>query len=157
MKKILSVLAVLFVAGTVNLFAMGVGAQFGANPTTNNGTNGAITFKVDSLPYVFAADAHIGEITEFGLSADLWLANPKIEKTWGYYYGVGVAGGFRIAENSSNVTVGARALIGTNIFLLDKFFEPYLQAAWQPTFVIGKDGGLEPTNMSVNLGFRFWF
>ena len=79
MKKLFSVLAVLFVLGTVNVFALGIGAQAGY--TVNGSPSGAVTFKVDSLPCVFAVNADIGDVTTVGITADWWIANPVIEQT----------------------------------------------------------------------------
>ena len=58
--------------------------------------------------------------------------------------------------SGSLVTYG-RALVGTNVFLLDKFLELYLQAAWQPGLYIAS--GIHPVLVSfpINAGFRFWF
>lgn len=156
MKKLFSVLAVLFVIGTANLFAAGLGAQGGCSVGDSFSPNGAITFKVDSLPCVFAVDANFGDVTTLGVSADWWIANPKIEGTWGYYYGIGVAGSFTSVKDSTNIALGGRALIGTNVFLLDNFIELYLQGAWQPMFRIGNDSKLFNA-FPINLGFRIWF
>lgn len=155
MKKLLSVLAVLFVMGTANVFSLGIGAQ-GGYPL-----GGALTLKVDELPCVFAIDAQIGSVTGFGVTADWWLANPKIEQTWGYYYGVGVGGDIYVADNWLSLSVGPRAFAGTNIFLLDGFLELYLQAAYQPTFNVilsGEgEGGFNWGGFGAAGGFRVWF
>ena len=158
MKKLFSVLAVLFVIGTANLFAVGLGAQGGCSVGDSFSPNGAITFKVDSLPCVFAVDANFGDVTTLGVSADWWIANPKIQGTWGYYYGVGLYGGLGVGGDNFAVTVGPRAFLGTNVFLINSFFEIYLQGGWEPTFTIG-DGGFNPNFAGFfgNLGFRFWF
>lgn len=160
MKKLFSVLAVLFVLGTTNVFAKtGVGAQFGANVAGFTNGQAGLTFKLETLPCVFALDLGGGQTWfNFGLTADWWMANPKIEGTWGYYYGAGVAVGAYIFDNYANVSFGPRALIGTNIFLLERFLEFYLQLAWQPTFTVGSNG-LSPNwgYLPVDFGFRFWF
>ena len=155
MKKLFSVLAVLFVLGTVDVFALGIGPQAGY--TVNGTPSGAITFKVDSLPCVFAVNADIGKVTSIGLTADWWLANPVITGPWHYFYGVGLAGSMVVGENNGAVFVGGRALVGTNVYLLDNFIELYLQLAWQPGIVI--HDGVHPTydQIPVNFGLRFWF
>ena len=117
MKKLFSVLAVLFVLGTVNVFALGIGPQGGY--TVNGSPSGALTFKVDSLPCVFAVSAELGKVTAVGVTADWWIANPKIEGTWGYFYGLGLAGSFVVTSDVGGMFFGGRALVGTNIFLLD--------------------------------------
>ena len=155
MKKLFSVLAVLFVLGTVNVFALGIGAQAGY--TVNGAPSGALTFKVDKVPCVFAVNADIGDYTAVGITADWWIANPVIEGTWHYYYGVGLAGSFAVGGGDGAIFVGGRALVGTNVFLINNFLELYLQAAWQPGIVI--HDGIHPTynQIPVNVGFRFWF
>lgn len=159
MKKLFSVLAVLFVLGTVNVFALGIGPQGGTNPGGAKGT-GALTLKVDSLPCVFAITADFTEPVALGVTADWWVANPKIEGTWGYFYGLGLAGSVTIGEDAGAIFAGGRALIGTNIFLLNNFIELYLQAAWQPGVSI-HNGGVTPIitrgAFPINLGLRFWF
>ncbi|MCR4899270.1 MAG: hypothetical protein K5907_00445 [Treponema sp.] len=154
MKKLLSMLAVLFVLGTVNVFALGIGPQGGY--TVNGAPSGALTFKVASAPCVFAVNADFGDTVAIGLTADWWIANPKIEGTWGYYYGVGLAGSINVGNNNA-LFVGGRALLGTNVFLINKFIELYLQAAWQPGINI--DNGIHPTfsQVPLNVGLRFWF
>ena len=160
MKKLFSVLAVLFVLGTVNVFALGIGPQGGY--TVGGAGNGALTFKVDSIPCVFAVTADIGNVTSVGLTADWWVANPKIEGTWGYYYGLGLAGSAVVGNDSGAMFAGGRALVGTNVFFINNFIELYLQIAWQPGVAIaggGGNGGIHPVlnQFPINLGLRFWF
>ena len=156
MKKLFSVLAVLFVLGTVNVFALGIGPQGGY--TVNGAPSAAVTFKVDKLPCVFAVTADIGSVTSIGVTADWWIANPKIEGTWGYFYGVGLAGSAVVTENDGAMFVGGRVLLGTNVFVLNKFLEPYLQIAWQPGVSIVNDQMNGVFNsFPVNIGLRFWF
>jgi len=156
-KRLLAVLAAFVIAGTTSVFAKtGIGAQAGF-VAGENAPGGAVTFKVEKFPCVFAVDAMLGSYTSIGVTADWWIANPKIEGTWGYYYGVGLAGSVSVGQNTGNIQVGGRALVGTNVFLLDKFLELYAQAAWQPTLVIGDPIHPDPFRIPVNVGFRFWF
>lgn len=161
MKKLLAVLAVLFVMGTTSVFALGIGAQGGWNPV-GGGSDGALTFKLDDKPWVFAVNgsAWNGYIS-VGVTADMWLANPKISGGFGYYYGWGLAGGVNIYGGQYGYIsgiVGARVLAGLNFKMLDNFFELYLQAAWQPGVSISTANGIHPifNAVPVNLGFRFW-
>lgn len=161
-KRIFSVLILVFAIGTVNVFAFGIGAQAGyvAGP---NYSNGALTFKLDTAPWVFAlnidgvSDHYLG----IGLTADMWLKNKMIERPLAYYYGWGLAGSFVVAdENYTNVFLGGRALIGINAFVVDKFLELYAQVAWQPgvNIYLADDNGFELVTISfpINIGFRFW-
>lgn len=156
-KKLFAVLAAFVIAGTTSVFAKtGIGAQ-GGFVAGENAPGGALTFKLESIPCVFAVDAMLGSYTSVGVTADWWIANPKIEGSWGYYYGVGLAGSVNIGENSGSVGVGARALVGTNVYLLDNFLELYLQAAWQPMLWIADPITPNFFCIPVNIGFRFWF
>ena len=155
MKKLFAVLAILLAIGTTSVFAKGKSLAIGAQAGFPLG--GALTFKVPSAPCVFAFDFSAnGDAFNLGLTADWWLANPKIEGTWGYYYGVGVYGGLWGVGGNGVFAVAPRALIGTNVFLLDNFLELYLQGGWEPTFVFGN--GFDPhfATFFGNFGFRFW-
>ena len=156
MKKLFTVLALLAVMGTAKIFAFGIGAQ-GGYPL-----GGAVTFKADNLPCIFAADASLGNPTGFGLTADWWIANPTIQGTWGYYYGVGLGGKMYMGDNWSFLSIGPRAVLGTNVFFLDKFLEFYVQAVYMPTFNINLSGesgqaGFHWTGFGAAGGFRIWF
>ncbi len=164
-KRLLAVVAALFVAGASSAFASAaLGAQGGVVVGGGAG-NGAITFKLSDVPCVFALDAVFGgSYLSVGLTADWWIANPKIDGTWGYYYGVGLAGAVDLAsgENYSfaQVAVGPRAFVGTNVFILDGFLELYAQVAYQPMAYFG--GSNSSVNFGwlsfpVNAGFRVWF
>ena len=154
MKKLFSVLAVLFVLGTVDLFAIGIGAQGGYNPG-NAGGNGALTLKVDNVPCIFAITASFGNDISVGVTADWWIKNPKISGPWGYYYGPGLSVSVNTA--GGGIWVGGRGVLGTNVRLLDNFLELYLQAAWEPGILIGNRLDFNPWNFPINLGFRLWF
>lgn len=158
MKKLFSVLAVLAVMGSVNLFAnTGVGLQ--AGPTIGNGGvggSGAVTLKLDSLPCVFAIDVPSFDPFQIGVTADWWIDNPSIQSNWGWFYGVGGSVALQTGSFSA-FGFGGRAFVGTNVFLLNKFLELYAQIAWQPMFWIAD--GFHPAmlNFPINLGFRVWF
>ena len=66
------------------------------------------------------------------------------------------------ADSFSSLSVGPRALLGTNVFLLDKFLELYLQVAYQPTINIYLSGSNDKAyfdwiGFNAALGFRVWF
>lgn len=160
MKKLFSVLAVLFVMGTANVFSLGIGAQGGY--TVGGGAGGALTLKVDSLPCVFAIDLGSINPLSLGVTADYWLANPKIEGPFGYFYGIGLGGSISgLGSDFMSIGVAGRVYVGLNAFLVDRFIELYLQAAWQPTFWIalgeGANAGFVFNSFPMNLGIRFWF
>ncbi len=158
-KKLLAVLAAFVIAGTANVFALGIGAQGGYAVGGNGGA--ALSLKVDTLPCVLAIDLGFGNnYVSVGATADWWVANPAIQGTWGYFYGVGVGGNVALSDPMA-LLVGPRLVAGTNLFLLDGFLELYLQAAWQPSFtmVVGSDtasGQFLWGYVPVNVGFRVW-
>lgn len=157
MKKLFSVLAVLFVMGTANVFAStGVGLQAGPTIGTNVNAGGAITFKLDSLPCVFAVSVPNFNPLVIGLTADWWMANPKIDRNWGWFYGPGVCVAVATGD-ASGFGIGGRFLVGTNLFFLNKFLELYIQGAWNPMIWIRDGVHPELVNFPIDLGFRFWF
>jgi len=156
-KKIIALLAVLILAGSVSVFAVGIGAQAGLVGTTKDA---ALTFKLDSSPYLFAVNVGGigGGATSVGLTADSWMANKTFAKPFAYFYGVGFGAGFASANDNIIVTAGPRLVGGLNVFLA-KQFELYAQVAWQPSLVIQTSKGLDfkIDSFPVNVGFRFWF
>ena len=157
MKKLFSVLAVLFVLGTVNVFAAtGIGLQGSLSTGGSTQAGGGVTFKLSDVPCVFAVAVPSFNPLVVGVTADWWIANPSIEGTWKYYYGVGLAGALVVGDNSA-ISLGGRALLGTNVFLINNFLELYLQGAWQPMFTISNGAKPNLVNFPFDIGFRFWF
>jgi len=159
MKKKILMLAVLVILGTTSLFAFGIGVQTGASLGQSVVGNIAITFKLDTSPWVFAADGYIANNSfAFGMTADMWIGSGKISKTTiGYFYGWGVAGNIGASNNYMNFGIYARVLGGANIMLLKNFIEIYVQAAWQPGIKISSHGvAVSLPNFPVAAGIRFW-
>jgi len=157
MKKLLSVLAVLFVLGTTNVFAFGIGVQGGANLGAGGGS-AAVTFKLDSAPWIFAADgAFYSEYVALGVTADMWLENKSIAGPLNYFYGWGVNGSVGLGGDSAHINAGVRVLGGLNLFVLDNFLELYAQVAWQPNITILPEFGFDFIYFPVSAGIRFWF
>jgi hypothetical protein len=161
-KKLLSVAALVLTLGAANMFAVGIGAQAGyvAGP---NASNGALTFKLDETPWVFALNVEgiSSNYLGIGITADRWLANKTIEAPLAYYYGWGLAGSAIFTESDySAIFLGGRALIGLNAFVVDDFLELYAQAAWQPgvniRFHDNSSVELVTISFPINIGFRFW-
>ncbi len=160
MKKLIAVLAVLLVLGTSSVFALAIGAQGGY--TVGGSAGGALTFKLDDVPCVFALDFGSFNPLQIGLTADWWIKNPSISGPWGWYFGPGLGAAVFLGKNYTSIGISGRVVIGTNVFLLDNFLELYLQGAWQPTFWIAASGnggnaGFVWNCFPINLGFRFWF
>ncbi len=158
-KKFLGVLAALLVAGTASSFAAtGIGLQTGAALGQTSGWGGAaVTFKLEKVPCVFAVNVPSFDPLAVGVTADWWIGNPKISGTWGWYYGVGLAGAVFISDSATYFGFGGRALIGTNVFFFDRFLEFYIQGAWQPMFYITNGFQHDLVRFPIDAGFRVWF
>ena len=155
MKKAIMI-AALVVIGTASVFAFGIGVQGGTN-INGGGGNTAVTFKMDNLPYVFAADFVPGNsYMSFGLTADMWIASKRIAKPFGYFYGFGGAGWLSSSSSYTKLGIAARVVGGLNAMLLDDFLEIYIQVAWQPGFQILQDFKFIPWNFPAAFGVRFW-
>ena len=162
-KRILVLLASLALIGGSSLFATtGIGAQGGYGVGGDSGA--ALTFKVSNVPCVFAADAFFGNSgMAFGLTADWWIANPKIVDSFGFFYGVGASGSVVIGNSGyTDLRVGGRVVGGLNVFILKGALEFYAEAAWNPYFEIALAGdssyaGPHIAYFPINAGFRFWF
>lgn len=159
-KKIIAVLVLALVVSTASVFALGIGVQGGY---TAGATSGALTIKPDGSSTIFAVNGYLGtNYINVGLTADKWIANKSLAKPTCYFYGVGAAAAAVINSYSNTLGVGiyGRLVAGLNWYLLDDFFELYLQAAWQPgiELAVGGVGGVQPVIASfpVNLGIRFW-
>lgn len=166
-KRILAVIAALFVAGATGAFATtGVGVQGGY--IVGGSGAGALTFKLSNVPAVFAVNgAFSTNSIDVGLTADWWIGNPQISGAWRYFYGVGLAANVNLANDGNGYGYGGfgfgpRAVLGTNVFLINGFLELYAQVAYQPMFYLyanSNNAGLTANWVSfpINAGFRIWF
>ena len=156
MKKLIAVMVLGILIGTASIFAFGIGVQggggygFGGSGYVIGG--GALTFKLDSSPWVFAVD---GGWNRISISADQWFINKPFASPfnffvgWGIYVGMGYSGGNMLA-------VGGRIPIGINAFFLDGMLEPYFQIV--PSIGVSAIPGFDiDLGAAANLGFRFWF
>ena len=164
-KKFLGILAALVVLGSTGAFAgAAIGLQGGYN--INAGVGGALTFKLSNVDAVFAVDGGIwGNYASLGVTADWWIANPRLAGMIHYFYGPGLAGGIGLNTGNNGglayIYAGGRFVVGLNVFVIDPL-ELYLQVAGQlgVTFADTRhDGGIYFPEWSVplNFGFRFWF
>ena len=77
--KVLGLVAALAVLGTSSVFAFGIGLQVNGNAGRVFNPGAAVTFKVDSIPLVFAVNWNAGEdSTTIGLTADYWGINKRL-------------------------------------------------------------------------------
>lgn len=159
MKKILGLFVILLTIGSTAVFAKGKGKSFAIGAQAGYPLGGAVTFKVQTVPCVFALDfSGNSDGMNLGLTADWWISNPTITGTWGYYYGLGLYAGLGLGGESFGFAAAPRLLIGTNVFCFDNFLELYLQGGWEPTLYISDSGlGTDFLSFFANLGFRFWF
>ena len=161
MRKIALVFALLFGLASANVFALGIGIQ--AGPVVGSGfhSGGAVTFKLDQLPCVFAVSIPSFDPFAIGVTADWWMENPTIKDFWKWYYGFGAAGALYVhgddGDSGAAVGIGGRILIGTNVLLCKDVLELYAQAAWQPMLFIGNGIGTHFFNFPIDIGVRLWF
>lgn len=153
-KKILVVAALLMVVCVGGAFAWGIGIQAGGGYPAPG--NIAVTFKLDNLPLVFAANAYIGDPFVIGATGDYWFLNNNIAGPLSWYIGAGAGLGFIIGSDTFGVRISGRVPIGLNMWLVDDFIEPYLQIV--PGIVININHGNVVDGMfDANLGIRFHF
>lgn len=155
-KKILIVAAAMMVACVAGVFAFGIGIQGGYNLGVPG--NVAITFKLDSVPLIFAGNFYIGDhLFALGLTGDYWILNDNIVGPLNWFIGAGA--GVTIAipdEGDMGLWASARVPIGLNMFLAKDFVEPYIQIVpalalhFSPSFNVDFD-------LDANIGLRLWF
>ncbi|MBR6565969.1 MAG: hypothetical protein IKK79_04070 [Spirochaetaceae bacterium] len=170
-KKILIVAALLMVVCVSGAFAWAIGIQGGGG--VNAGGGAAITFKLDQLPLVFAADfAGNSNYFAIGVTGDYWfIGNPTIVDTpigpFGWFIGGGVGVAFRFWDNDSynkddhggfGIRVAGRLPIGLNMMIGagPVEIEPYIQAVPQIGVWMIDDFGLY-WDVDFNVGLRFHF
>lgn len=154
-KKILVVAAVLMVVCAAGAFAFGIGVQGGGGyPAAGNA---AITFKLDSVPLVFAANFTFNDGGfAVGGTADYWLFNNNIAGPLNWFLGLGA--GATVGGFSDEVFLNAqgRLPIGLNMFLVDGFIEPYVQVVPMLVVPIVPSFGID-FGIDANIGLRLWF
>lgn len=161
-KKILVVAALLMVVCVGGAFAWAIGVQGGGGVGGNGG--GAITFKLDQLPLVFAADfAGNSNYFVIGVTGDYWfIGNPTIVDTgigpFGWFLGGGAGVALRIWDNDFGMRVAGRLPIGLNMMIGAGSIEiePYIQAVPQVGVWLIHDFGLY-WDVDFNAGIRFHF
>jgi hypothetical protein len=156
-KKIGVLAALLLVFSATGAFSFGIGLQGGGGFSGSNfNGGGAVTFKLDSLPLIFAVSAGASANGfSLGLTGDYWLDNPTITGPLGWYYVVGAGVGIGGFDGNFSLNVNAHIPLGINVFLLDNKFEAFLQVA--PGFGVG----IIPFGFGFSfdgaLGFRYYF
>jgi hypothetical protein len=156
-KKIGVLVALLLMFSVAGAFSFGIGLQGGGGVSGGGLGGGAVTFKLDSIPLIFAVSAYGGSNGfVIGGTADYWLDNPTIAGPFGWFYGVGA--GATVGGFGDKLIFGANAHVpvGVNVMLLQEKLELYLQAA--PGLGIGilPDFGLG-FYLDAALGFRYYF
>jgi len=161
-KKILALVALLLIFTATGAFAFGIGLQYNGN-ASRVFTNGvAVTFKVDSIPLIFAANWNFADdSTEFGFTGDYWVLNNKITNvgsaSLNWFLGIGFFANFAFPDDEFYFASGGRIPLGLNMFIAKGVFEPFLQVA--PSFGIQVIPNLDTTDLffPISAGFRIWF
>lgn len=153
MKKLIAVMVLGILIGTTSIFAFGIGIQGGPTIGGNGwNPNAALTFKLDSSPWVFAIDWWGG--ASIALSADQWLLNKTFAKPFNFFLGWGLYVG--LATGGNMLSAGARLPIGINAFFLNGMLEPYFQIV--PSVGLSVIPGFSTGwGVGANLGLRLWF
>lgn len=159
--KVLGLVAALAVLGTSGAFAFGIGLQLNGNAGEVFQPGPAVTFKLDSVPLVFAINWFAGEeATSVGLTGDYWGINRKLinigSAPLNWFFGIGFFVNTVFADEFV-LTGGMRLPLGLNMFLIDGFMEPFLQVA--PSFGLQFVPSLGVDNLffPISAGFRLWF
>ncbi len=152
-KKIFIVVALLMVVCVGGAFAWGIGIQGGGGYPPFGG--GAITFKLDSVPFVFATNFTFDGGFGIGLTGDYWFLNDNIvgPLNWFLGAGAGISIGF---QDPFSLGLEARLPIGLNMYFLDGFIEPYVQVVPSVGLNVLPEIGLR-WGFVGNIGIRFWF
>jgi len=121
-----------------------------------------LTFKLDSIPLVFAANWYVGDTSwSMGLTGDYWALNKPLtnvgSNTMNWFLGVGFFANMNFTNDDVLFTGGMRVPFGLNMFLADGFFEPFIQVA--PSFGIHfvPSLGADKIFFPLSAGFRMWF
>ena len=134
-KKLIVMIAALMVLAATGAFAFGIGLQFNGNVDDLSNKGPALTFKVDSVPLIWAVNWYIGDDTSIGLTGDYWILNNKItnigKAPLNWFIGVGFFTNALFGDDFE-FSGGIRVPVGLNMFLANGFFEPFVQLA--PSF-----------------------
>lgn len=154
-KKILIVAALLMVVCVGGAFAWGIGIQGGYNLGIPG--NVAVTFKLDSLPIVFAGNFYIGShYFGVGLTGDYWFLNDNLVGPLNWFIGAGLGGTVGFPEKGVDFSLAGRVPVGLNMYLVDGFIEPYVQVV--PMLKLDILPDVYPDfDLDANIGIRFWF
>lgn len=159
-KKLVVMMAALMLLAATGAFAFGVGLQFNGNADDMSNTGPAVTFKVDSIPLIWAVNWYIGDDTTIGLTGDYWALNRKItnlgKAPLNWFLGVGFFANMLFGDEFV-FTGGLRVPVGLNMFLADGFFEPFIMVA--PSFGLEfvPSLGTDTPFFPISAGFRMWF
>lgn len=153
-KKIFIVAALLMVVCVGGAFAWGIGIQGGGGFPDYG--NAAITFKLDTVPFVFATNFTFRDGFGVGLTGDYWFLNDNIVGPLNWFIGAGA--GISLGGFNDNLILGleGRLPIGLNMYLVDGFIEPYVQVVPSVGLNVLPGIGLR-WGFAGNIGIRFWF
>jgi hypothetical protein len=162
-KKLAVLLSVFLVAGTSSIFAFGIGLQANSNAEDVYAPGLALTFKLDTIPLVFAANWNIGDTVQtYGLTGDYWAINKPItdigNSSLNWFLGLGFFLNMTFIEDEDmQSAIGLRLPLGLNMFVIDGLLEPYIMIA--PSFGVRFVPSLGAENLfwPMSAGFRIWF
>ncbi len=159
-KKVVALVLSFIVLGSAGAFAFGIGLQLNGNVENSGAFGPAITFKLDSVPLVFALSYSIGDDTIIGLTGDYWAINKKLVNVGrtplNWFFGVGFFATAVFADEFQ-FNGGVRVPVGLNMFVVDGFIEPFIMVA--PSFGLQMVPSIATTDVTfpIAAGFRLWF
>lgn len=160
MKKVFALTAALFVAVTIETYAVGLGIQFGANMLNGFNTPGVSVLISPSKETHFAGTWYVeNNGMTIGVSADYWLLPLDLTQLGTgmlkFYLGGGLYGQIEIWEDHFGIAAGLRVPVGLDweIGPIDVFFQavPLIGIGFLPS------PSFEGFHIDFNLGGRFWF
>lgn len=160
--KVMVLSVLLLIVTTTGVFGLGIGLQFNGNAGKVFTSGVALTFKVDSVPLIFATNwVFDDDYSQFGFTGDYWLVNKKLTNigstNLNWFIGIGGFANFIFPKDDFIFVGGLRVPIGLNMFIAKGAFEPFLQVA--PSFGVRLVPKLDAESpfFPISLGFRFWF
>lgn len=167
MRKKLGILFFLVtIAGSANLFSMGIGLQGNYNAGEFFAPGIAVTFKLDSTPFYYAVNWRIEEkVQNIGVTADYWVLNKNLvylaNSPLNIFFGIGGFCNLTFNQNDGadafESSLGLRVPVGVNMYLADGVIEPFVQVA--PSFGLRFIPAIEADKVywPISAGFRIWF
>jgi hypothetical protein len=158
--KILIWITILFAVMCAGVYAIGIGAQFNGRASDVFSPGVALSLSPGKSTHL-AVNWYFGSKTTVGLTADLWLFNPRIASfgagSLNLFLGGGLYANMLIGSNSFDFKGGVRFPLGMNIKLAKDVFEIYVQGAPSIGLQFYPSLGVDKFFVPFAVGARIWF